>query len=56
MYVTALQRINGNPRRTLSALLLITAFAPAALAQKFIQPTHEELSMTSLPADVADQA
>jgi hypothetical protein len=42
-------RITGKPRRTLSALLLVTAFAPAALAQKFIQPTQEELSTTSLP-------
>ncbi len=37
-------------RITISALLLLTAFAPAAFAQtKFIQPTPEELSMTSMP-------
>ncbi|HZQ44221.1 MAG TPA: DUF3857 domain-containing protein [Acidobacteriaceae bacterium] len=49
MYTAATQRITGKPHRTLSALLLVTAFAPVALAQKFIQPTQEELSMTSLP-------
>jgi hypothetical protein len=41
-----------RPRRILSAILLtVAAFAPlTALAQtKFMEPTHDELSMTSLP-------
>lgn len=50
MTTTTSQAFTLSPRRIFSALLF-AALAPAALAQtKFIDPTHDELTMTSAPS------
>ena len=48
--VTASQPDNRKPRRILAFALCAAAIAPAASAQtKFIDATHDELAMTSMP-------